>query len=147
MDRIEEKTASRLVSLSSHNQAASITFLRDSASSLTPFHPPQRPTGRMPSTLSFVPVAVPVLGWLLATILVLVVHFLACWRRRAHLVGHLPKVSEHESESGGEAVEGKRQGIGGNMEATYRRARLEARARAWWWQAQAAIQPQAGFDT
>lgn len=47
----------------------------------------------MPSTLSFVPVAVPILGWLLATLLIFVVHFMACLRRRAHLVGNLPKVS------------------------------------------------------
>ncbi|KAM3570127.1 hypothetical protein VYU27_007804 [Nannochloropsis oceanica] len=46
----------------------------------------------MPNTLSFVPVAVPILGWLLAMLLIFVVHFLASWRRRSHLVGHLPKV-------------------------------------------------------
>ena len=96
--RIEENPhLSRLVSLSSHRRC--ITFLRDSS----PSPHLNNPTGRrMPSTLSFVPVAVPVLGWLLATILIFVVHFLACWRRRAHLVGHLPQVSKApESEAGG----------------------------------------------
>ncbi len=96
----------KLVSLSSYTpMAACCTVLPERRhvrggllSTIIPFPIPPR---RMPNTLSFVPVAVPILGWLLAMLLIFVVHFLASWRRRSHLVGHLPKVSIHRERGRG----------------------------------------------
>ncbi len=48
----------------------------------------------MPTAFSFVPVAVPVCGWLLASLVIFAIHYMACWRRRAHLVGHLSQVRD-----------------------------------------------------